>query len=253
MFCRKCGNQITEDAKFCTKCGTAIDTYRKKESPSQNSNKDGVYKAEKVYNANSVIRKFENRQYDTGKKYSTFKKMIIDIIGYKTDRDYLYYPNINNREAVYCVSFILEKIFLAIGVIIGIAYIIEQIQLDEGYKIIIYVIGFLVAVVPYQIVSAIFDLIVKVLKYEKKDIKDLNKSNLFLVLEVAAYVMSIFAMLPFINPSDARQAEWLVTVGMGNFFDIIECFAFTIICLIGSGIVTYFSEQLFINKIKEVE
>lgn len=30
MFCKKCGNQLPEDAKFCKKCGTPVSTVKTK-------------------------------------------------------------------------------------------------------------------------------------------------------------------------------------------------------------------------------
>lgn len=39
MFCKKCGNEIAMDEKFCPVCGTGVETV--KESVSMNENRSG--------------------------------------------------------------------------------------------------------------------------------------------------------------------------------------------------------------------
>ena len=49
MFCKKCGNKLSDSAKFCTKCGAVIDRRRRLQTVKQTGQPD-VYIHERFEN-----------------------------------------------------------------------------------------------------------------------------------------------------------------------------------------------------------
>ena len=253
VYCTKCGNIISESARFCSKCGTKVRSQNNEQEEYVQTTQSEVFKIEKETVEFEAKQKAENISEDKSEDVSNFKDLIKGIINLDVGNDFLYFPNMKYRATIYLIVTIIAKLLYILGTIMGILYVIEQIKLGEGYKFPVYIIGFIVAVVPYAIPGGIFDCITDFMQYEKSDIKKGYEPKMFLGLNILSGIMAIVAMMPFLNPSDARQAEWLLTIGIGDFFDIIECFGLSIILVILSGGIAYLSEHIMLNKSEGVD
>lgn len=237
MYCTKCGAKIEEKNKFCPQCGSEISS--KMNPAAENLNTGSAAPAE------------DEEKSAPDRLAAKLKDIFFSGIDLPADKEYLYFPGLKHRNSVYGVSLVIEKILMALTSIAGVIYIIQQIHLAEGYKLMIYIIGFIVATLPFVMIGEVFGLIKSILKYEKKDMKGNYDPKLFLGLTIFSYVIAFVAMFPFLNPSETESAKWMLVIGFGSFYDLLKYFSFTIILLIISGIVSITIQNVMLVKKEE--
>ena len=220
MFCSKCGNELNEEAIFCPKCGNKVNVVHSEENIKENTfantvdnelNDTSVENTENVsvtndkeesiveenfcserkpefVNPKSNTDSFEKVTLDESEKKSegddteSFKDLFRGLLDSLENEDYLFFKDLKHRAKIQLISLVLSKVLLGLGAIAGIVYIIQETRAGEGYKLGFYIIGFLIAIMPYMIPSGLFDCVTEILDFQKDSIKKEYDPKLYLGL-----------------------------------------------------------------------
>ena len=89
-------------------------------------------------------------------------------------------------------------------------FIYAQIELDEGYKISIYMIRFFISFgLPLVLLAATAHM-KNLLAYRKDNLKETESPKKNLFLECSAFICTVMAMAPFIFASDMTKLGWVM-------------------------------------------
>lgn len=221
MYCTKCGKALKNNARFCTSCGQAVDGYY--EENDGNASKVGDSKFKEI-----MKQKFQQR----------------DV--FNDNDSFVFFNDLNNRKRKLIVVNYIHKALIILSGIIMLGFIYEQVKANEGYKFVVYVIRFFVALSPWLMLTEIFEGIKTVFKCRTSDLSEGCNTKLLLAAIIVQYAFAVISLIPLINPSDLQLGKWFITVSAGGFWDFISCFSFTIVCWIIVVIISVFIQKSMI-------
>lgn len=173
MFCTKCGKEITNDtAKYCPRCGSEISKTIEVISNKMEEFKDSIDK-----NTNTI------EQLEDLKCSSENHKKILsdDKCDSSKEIKYLFFKNISGekREKINKKLNHGNKIVEIIIAFLTIYFIYEQIELAENYKLIIYVIRYIIFILPFGFFASAYEEVYKLFSIEEnKKNKQLNTKTI---------------------------------------------------------------------------
>ena len=123
-------------------------------------------------------------------------------------------------------------IIVVMDTILTVLFIKEQFDLNERYRISIYILRYLVNFSSMIVIGGLIATIRLLFSVKKSDLKEHVNPKLYLLLRVINLVLCFVSFLTFINPSGLEIARWVTIIGLGKIIDMIFYFRFNIGCLI---------------------
>ena len=157
MFCRKCGNELKENTKYCPHCGEKIEL----------KNNDNTFK--ESVSENNILQD-EN------------KYLFLNTMSHK------------NRDKILYINRIKERIYQIIFGILTAYFVYRQIELQENYKFIIYVIRYIQYIIPYLFIYSVFEEIVMLLTVTHNEInKNKSKTMIFIFEGLCLFILFLIS------------------------------------------------------------
>lgn len=208
MFCGKCGKKLKENAKYCPRCGEKIREENNVNIIQESASENNVHQDENKY-------------------------LFLNSLSQKR-RDQLIYINA-----------IEERIYQIIFGLLTVYFIYRQIELQENYKLIIYVIRYIQYIIPYLFIYSVFEEIVMLLTVKNNEINK-NKSKIIIFIFEGLCLFILFLISERISNPDNMIG--LVKVIAEQYF-LIAIFKYLmfikaeILMLIIVGIIKYYINE----------
>lgn len=197
MFCRKCGAKIEENQKFCTACGIQI----------------------------------ENREQ---RKYDTETEIIErpETESSKEDTEYAFLTDCGSRDKVMRIIKWSEKITEVIAAILTVLFIVEKMELAEGYRFSVYLLGYFTVIAPLFLIYAIENTAERLMEYQVSQLKPTCSRNVLFGAVILELILTFVAVFPFLFANDMEKAGWAMLIGFGGVMNLIMHFKMSILCII---------------------
>lgn len=247
MYCKKCGVELKDEAIFCHKCGFKLETSngRKKVYRYTSEKKMNHAYTEQVKESSKSDEDISNPDCVESLSYKEKCRL-----GESTTSSYLYFKSFTgeNRNKIIVVLKSISKVITAIIAISIVKFIIDQIQLGENLKILVYIIRFLVKYVKYFLLPEIIEIIIKLLEYKEENLINKQDSQLLLILTCSSFALALFAFWVFIFPSEALYMKWFGAIAFGSIFDFLSTISINIVALIIAGCINYYIDEKMLIK-----
>ncbi len=217
MFCRKCGKELKENAKYCPRCGKKI----------RLKNNDDIFQ-ESVPKNN--IHQNEN------------KYLFLNTMSHKSRGKLLYINDI--KERIYQIIFGLLTVY----------FIYRQIELQENYKLIIYVIRYIQYIIPYLFIYYVFEETVMLLTLENNETNK-SKSKLMIVICEVLYLLILFIITIRISNPDNMIGLFQVIAEQYFITAMLKYLLFIkmeILILMVLGVFKYYVNEKILGYIEKV-
>lgn len=222
MYCRNCGKELNDNAKFCSNCGTSLLIEEKDE------------KKDTCNRMNETIH--ENKEKPKQSIEESINDQDVENNNIHIGSEYLIYEKFKDpsREKILTIgNFIIEKVIGVILVIMIFAFIAEQYDLNEGYPFMVYFIRFLIEFsFPIMWINNV-GMIIELFSYRKNQLKKKGNKETVITLFIVMIILWMVACYPFISPSDGMMFRWFGVVTLGNISDFISSVLVNVLSLIG--------------------
>lgn len=193
MYCKYCGKLVENNSKFCKYCGKKLDNALLSE---QRLNID-----DRIHEKSDLItNEYVN---DSSEAENTeFKKQLIDEINKNSPHAFFNFIPLKYRNKVDEIATWIDKVVEFIVGLILLDFIYQQVQLDEGYKLIVYVVRFIQYAAIPDFWAWLISELVKFIRLRDADIKPGNEKKTIVGLSIVAGVLYLYACYYFATPSD---------------------------------------------------
>lgn len=159
-------------------------------------------------------------------------------------QEYLFFNQYSGRARLKRFVEYADKI-IAVGTGLFLLYFIyAQIELDEGYKISIYMIRFFISFgLPLVLLAATAHM-KNLLAYRKDNLKETESPKKILFLECSAFICTVMAMAPFIFASDMTKSGWVMRIAFGGFLDLLWIFKWSIFFILAETVLVWYTSKL---------
>ena len=159
-------------------------------------------------------------------------------------QEYLFFNQYSGRARLKRFVEYADKI-IAVGTGLFLLYFIyAQIELDEGYKISIYIIRFFISFgLPLVLLAATAHM-KNLLEYSKENLKETESPKKILFLECSAFICIVMAMAPFIFASDMTKSGWVMRIAFGGFLDSLWIFKWSIFFILAETVLVWYTSKL---------
>ena len=274
MYCRRCGNELSNDALFCNQCGLKVESLNEEtvneeeikknikndsliseevmkttDDIFEDKNLEGTKEEEEnlfVINAEMEMREEENEMKTSkpsAEGYLKNTQCTLDDAKYAFD---LKSFNKYRKLIIKSIS-VLGNVISIIAIIGFIATIVEEYNNDSLYKLIIYVVRFFIMVGEVGIIVFIPGIIQELLELEKTDIREGVGLKQVLINKLIHLVVQfgLFNNLRSVNNVQALQILGIaMNDGFGDqLYGLTQVFDKALIFLIIAMIVYWYYEK----------
>lgn len=249
MFCTKCGKEITNDtAKYCPRCGSEISKTIEVISNKMEESKDSIDK-----NTNTI-----EQQEDLKCSSENHKKILSnDKCDSSKEIKYLFFKNLSGekRERLNQRLNNGNKIVEIIIALLTVYFIYQQIELAENYKLIIYVIRYIIFILPFGFFANVYEEVYKLFSIEE------NKKNKLLstktIVVKIIYLLLLFAIMHRLTDPTGDTIGLLRIIVKDNFIlaflDYLSHIKFELLSLVILGTCNYFYDKNLLGYKESVE
>lgn len=243
MYCKYCGKLIEDNSKFCKYCGKKLDNALLSE---QKLNTDDSLHEK----SNLITNEYVNDSSDAGNTES--KKQLRDKINKNSPHAFFNFIPLKYRNKVDEVATWIGKVVEFIVGLILLDFIYQQVELDEGYKLIVYVVRFIqYAAIPY-FWSCLISELVKFIRLRDADIKTGNEKKTIVGLSIVAGVLYLYACYYFATPSDGvllgLTKAMFYDSFLEAFIEVLFAYKTAMVLLITAMVLNAYRDKKLIEK-----
>ena len=185
MFCHQCGKKVDEDSIYCGNCGAKL-KMKTEEQPTQESTASTVISA-------------EDKSDDTNITHIDINTPLMS--------DYVFLNDIPYRDMIPKILKYIHNGIDIIGVLLFLVFVKEQIDEGANYKIMIYVIRYIINFALLFLSIEIIKQIIILFKIKYSDIKNNTKKTIILVWNIMIILLLIIGTYILKNPSNLTILE----------------------------------------------
>lgn len=168
----------------------------------------------------------------------------------KLDHEYLIFSEFRNklREVIIFIAKILRFLLIVACIISSLMFIINEMNADENFKIMFYVIKYIYKFAPLGIWYSSINTIYTLLNIKKDDVHEYYSPKLIFMFQLCYLILIIIGLNTIINLTVGEGLLLIDAIANNSILEALSVIKVTIITFIIAGAIKYyFDEKIIIN------
>lgn len=252
MNCKRCGTEINNNDLYCPNCGVQIQFNNESKTKSVQADNDSV----KGSNDPTLMKATTKNKEDSIKSFTDTIKECKNVLKDNQNKcsDWLYFPNLFPLYRPYIIIAFkaIQYLFVFIYTIISISFIIEQINANEGFKILVYITRYIFNVFPYSLPIYIFEVLYDLASTRKTDLNNSNNKTALFIMKLSYLILDALAIATISSSTGLLELKILSAIANNSIIEYILAYDKTLLLLIGAGVLEWVIDTIILTNNKNV-